>query len=243
MIRGMLRLPPALVLAALVAGCGTSSSDTTGATDASTGTTDASAGPSTSNSETMAMTMTTSPDDTSTTTGSPTTTMAPDTSATETVDPATTEPMETSETDPTTTTDPTTGTTETTDATETTTTDAESSSTGEPLDPDCGLGDGPDFMITNQGFADYVIDGANDPSITVVRGCSYTFNLDAAGHPFLIKTVQGSGAGNAYNTGVTNNGEDFGVIEWDVAANAPDDLFYNCQFHAAMAGTIQVIDG
>lgn len=106
----------------------------------------------------------------------------------------------------------------------------------------CLAGDGPNFSVTNNGFSDYVINGANDPGLTVVRGCSYTFNVNAVGHPFLIKTVQGSGLLNTYNDGVTNNGVQNGALSWTVPIGAPDSLFYNCQFHAAMTGTITVID-
>jgi hypothetical protein len=118
------------------------------------------------------------------------------------------------------------------------------SSSGDPTtggDP-CDAGDGPDFAVTNNGAVDYVINGVNDPPLTVVRGCSYTFNINAVGHPFLIKTVQGSGAANSYNDGVVGNGAQNGAITWDVSMAAPDSLFYNCQFHGGMTGTIMVID-
>jgi hypothetical protein len=98
------------------------------------------------------------------------------------------------------------------------------------------------FAVTNAGFADYVINGFNDPPLTVVRGCSYTFNVNAPGHPFLIKTVQGTGVVNSYNDGVVGNGTANGVITWDVSMAAPNNLFYNCQLHAPMTGTITVID-
>jgi hypothetical protein len=120
-----------------------------------------------------------------------------------------------------------------------------SSSSGDPTTGgmvDCSAGDGPDFMVTNNGFSDYVIDGVNDPPLTVVRGCSYTFTVNAPGHPFLIKSVQGTGVANSYDDGVVGNGTQSGVITWDVSMAAPDALFYNCQFHAPMTGTITVID-
>jgi hypothetical protein len=106
----------------------------------------------------------------------------------------------------------------------------------------CTLGNGPVFTVTNNGFQDYVIDGAFDPDLTVVRGCTYTFNVNNPGHPFLIKTVQGSGFANAYNVGVTNNAVESGVLTWTVATDAPATLFYNCGAHSAMTGTIDVID-
>ena len=107
----------------------------------------------------------------------------------------------------------------------------------------CTLGAGPVFTVTNSGFTNYVIDGSFDPDLTVVRGCTYTFNVDAPGHPFLIKFIRGAGFGNSYDVGVTNNGTEFGALTWTVAANAPSTLFYNCGAHSAMTGTINVING
>lgn len=119
---------------------------------------------------------------------------------------------------------------------------SEGSSSGGAL-PNCDAGDGPDFTVTNNGLSDYVIDGVNDPDLTVVRGCSYTFTINAVGHPFLIKTVQSAGLTNTYDDGVTNQGAQNGMLTWDVPLDAPNTLFYDCQFHAAMTGTINVIDG
>src|SRR6185503_14706208 len=76
---------------------------------------------------------------------------------------------------------------------------------------------------------------------TVVRGSTITFNVNAVGHPFWIKTVASTGSANAYNDGVTNNGDDVGAVTWTVAANAPSNLFYNCGVHSAMTGTITVL--
>lgn len=109
-------------------------------------------------------------------------------------------------------------------------------------DDPCSAGDGPTFAVSNSGFSDYLINGVGDPAITVVRGCSYSFNVNASGHPFLLKTVQGNGTGNLVSDGVVGNGAQVGSITWTVAASAPSTLFYNCQFHSAMTGTINVID-
>jgi hypothetical protein len=124
-----------------------------------------------------------------------------------------------------------------------TTASADSSSSGNPVGPDCSLGDGPTFAVSNAGSADYVIDGVNDPALTVVRGCTYTFDVSASGHPFFINTVQGTGTDNAYDAGVTGNGTESGQIVWEVAVDAPDSLFYNCEFHDGMTSTITVISG
>jgi len=77
--------------------------------------------------------------------------------------------------------------------------------------------------------------------LTLTEGQTYTFNINASGHPFWIKTVSSTGTGNQYNTGVTNNGTDNGTITFVVPFGAPSTLYYNCQYHSSMAGTINII--
>jgi hypothetical protein len=52
--------------------------------------------------------------------------------------------------------------------------------------------------------------------------------------------VQSIGTASAYNNGVTGNGTESGTLTFVVPANAPSTLFYNCQFHASMTGTINI---
>ncbi|AVP97572.1 hypothetical protein C7S18_10355 [Ahniella affigens] len=107
----------------------------------------------------------------------------------------------------------------------------------------CAAGIGASIAVSTEGApGSYTVNGASNRNFTVVRGCSYTFMVSASGHPFLLKSVQGAGSGNQYNDGVANNGAQTGTITWTVAANAPGALFYNCQFHPPMTGTITVID-
>ncbi len=98
------------------------------------------------------------------------------------------------------------------------------------------------LTVTNQGMAAYMIDGAANPTLTLCRGSTYTFAVNATGHPFYIKTVASVGNTNAYNTGVTGNGMDVGNVVFVVDASAPNTLFYNCSVHAAMTGTINVVN-
>jgi len=97
------------------------------------------------------------------------------------------------------------------------------------------------FNVTNNGSGNYVIDGESNPLLTLTRGITYTFNIAAPSHPFWIKTTQTIGTNDQYNTGVTNNGEDNGVITFTVTDSAPDTLYYNCQYHASMQGVISII--
>jgi hypothetical protein len=96
--------------------------------------------------------------------------------------------------------------------------------------------------VTNSGMTAYLIDQVSNPDLTFCRGSTYTFAVSAPGHPFYIKTVQGTGTGNAYADGVTNNGATAGDIVFVVPSTAPATLFYDCSIHAAMTGTIHIVD-
>lgn len=98
------------------------------------------------------------------------------------------------------------------------------------------------FNVTNNSSGNYVINGQSNPTLTITEGETYTFNINATGHPFWIKTNTSTGTANQYNDGVTNNGTDNGVITFVVPFTAPSTLYYNCQFHSSMAGVINVID-
>jgi len=105
---------------------------------------------------------------------------------------------------------------------------------------------GSTYTVTNQGLNNYVFNGGGfvdqtDPTLTVVRGATYVFNVNATGHPFWIKTAQVTGTGSAYNVGVTNNGTSSGSIIWEVSDTAPSTLYYICQIHSGMSGTINVV--
>jgi hypothetical protein len=98
------------------------------------------------------------------------------------------------------------------------------------------------FNVTNDGSSNYLINGQSDPTLTLTEGQTYTFNVNATGHPFWIKTVSSTGTGNAYNSGVTNNGTASGTITFVVPYDAPSTLYYNCEFHSSMAGIINITD-
>lgn len=96
------------------------------------------------------------------------------------------------------------------------------------------------FEVTNIGAGAYDIDGQANPTLNLERGKTYIFNINALGHPFWIKTSQTTGTGDAFNDGVFNNGTQDGTIVFTVPANAPSTLFYICQFHGSMTGTISI---
>ncbi len=96
--------------------------------------------------------------------------------------------------------------------------------------------------VSNRGASDFVISQKNDPDITLERGKTYEFNVDAPGHPFWIKSISSVGTGNDYSLGVTNNGTASGTITFAVPLDAPDQLYYNCQIHSQMNGKINIVN-
>lgn len=103
------------------------------------------------------------------------------------------------------------------------------------------------YDVVNDGASAYLFSGngltnSTNPNITLVRGETYTFTVNASGHPFYINNTQGTGTANAYNSGVTNNGAQSGTVTFTVPNDAPNSLFYNCEFHSSMTGTITITD-
>ncbi len=103
------------------------------------------------------------------------------------------------------------------------------------------------FSVGNNGATSYTFGGngfsnLENLNFTLRRGETYTFNVSAPGHPFIIKTVQGTGTDNAFNDGVENNGSSDGAITFQVPNDAPNTLFYNCEFHGSMTGILSIID-
>lgn len=98
------------------------------------------------------------------------------------------------------------------------------------------------YTVTNSGASDYVFNSVVDPTLTLRRGTTYTFNLSVSGHPFYIKTAQVTGTGSAYNDGVTTNGAETGAFTFTVPMTAPSTLYYICSLHGAMTGIINIIN-
>lgn len=102
------------------------------------------------------------------------------------------------------------------------------------------------FNVVNSGASAYLFDNASDynsgsninPAIKLYRGFTYKFNVSASGHPFIIAT--GTTGNTPYTVGVTNNGDDVGIITFKVPQDAPSALHYICQFHPSMTGTITI---
>ena len=87
----------------------------------------------------------------------------------------------------------------------------------------------------------------NNPTVTLYRGNTYKFHIEAKGHPFWIMTepyregVDEDGSTSViYSTGVTNGGADQGTVTFTVPSNSPDVLYYQCGNHDAMHGVLSI---
>ena len=104
-----------------------------------------------------------------------------------------------------------------------------------------------EFSVVPNGSSAYTFDGTgthsdDNPTLYLYRGMTYEFNVNASGHPFYIKTTAGTGTGDQYTDNVTNNGVEVGTLTFEVQMDAPDTLYYQCSVHAAMVGTIVILD-
>ena len=101
------------------------------------------------------------------------------------------------------------------------------------------------IAVTASSNTNYTLSGkdrngdvsGNDPGLTFKVGDEVTFSVNAAGHPFYLKTVAGTGTGNQIS-GVTNNGTTSGSVVW--TPTAAGTYYYQCGPHAAMVGTITI---
>ena len=98
-----------------------------------------------------------------------------------------------------------------------------------------------DYYITNSGSGSYTVNGVANGPVEFIKGKKYRVHVAATGHPFWIQAVSGEySSGNVYSTGIIGNGTQSGHIIVELPQNAPDNLYYACEFHSSMAGAILV---
>jgi plastocyanin len=110
------------------------------------------------------------------------------------------------------------------------------------------------LSTTNNGASSYRFDQygtADNPTVYAINGTTIAFNLNVAGHPFLIQT---SGGAN-YNEGLTHvttagvvttgsaaQGKTSGTLYWKIPISISGNYRYICSIHGAMVGTITIKD-
>ncbi len=107
------------------------------------------------------------------------------------------------------------------------------------------------FSVTNAGSGAYLFDQypGNNPDIYLHPGQTVSFNINAAGHPFLIRQSNG---GTLYNIGLTHvsttgvvstesnaQAKVTGTLIWKVPYSLVGNRYvYQCQNHAGMVGNL-----
>ena len=67
----------------------------------------------------------------------------------------------------------------------------------------------------------------SNPTLTLYKGQTYTFDIDAEDMPFTIRTsVKVDDDSNLYNTGVSQQKVEKGKVTWEIDLEAPDTLYY-----------------
>lgn len=99
------------------------------------------------------------------------------------------------------------------------------------------------YQVSNSGSSSWEIDNVSgDPTLTLVRNQTYFFTVNASGHPFQLQTTSGAyNSSNSFSSGVVGSGTQSGGITFSVPVGAPSTLYYVCQFHQSMNGTINII--
>jgi hypothetical protein len=121
-----------------------------------------------------------------------------------------------------------------------------------------------DIFVEGASFLDYRVTIGNDeggmldPILYLKRCKTYTFNVNARGHPFVIKTQPGIGLENILDLSqndsdyyeahgsfpsVQNQGIEQGTFTFLARKNAPTEgLFYQCTLHEDMVSFFMIVD-
>ena len=106
--------------------------------------------------------------------------------------------------------------------------------------------------VSAEDFRNYILNGTdrngsvsgNDPTVTVNKGDTIIFNIDASRHPFYIKTKFSRGSGNQVITGKLSGtpGTQSGKLSWNTTGVSAGKYYYVCSPHATfgMGGSIIV---
>ena len=102
--------------------------------------------------------------------------------------------------------------------------------------------------IVNSGASAYLFSSATDrngtlsganPYVVVDKGDTITWSVNASGHPFYIKDVQGAGTNNQ-TANVTGQGVTSGTISYTPRVDGRK--YYQCSNHTDMNGPIYIVD-
>ena len=106
--------------------------------------------------------------------------------------------------------------------------------------------------VSSEDYRNYILNGTdrngsvsgNDPTVTVNKGDTIIFNIDASRHPFYLKTKFSRGSDNQVITGKLSGtpGTQSGILSWNTVGVSAGKYYYVCSPHATfgMGGSIIV---
>ena len=106
--------------------------------------------------------------------------------------------------------------------------------------------------VSAESYRNYILSGTDrngsvsgeDPTVTLNKGDTIIFDVDASRHPFYIKTEFSRGGGNQVTTGTISGtpGTQNGKLSWNTTGVSAGKYFYVCSPHASfdMGGAIIV---
>ncbi len=106
--------------------------------------------------------------------------------------------------------------------------------------------------VSAESYRNYILSGTDrngsvsgeDPTVTLNKGDTIIFDVDASRHPFYIKTEFSRGGGDQVITGTISGtpGTQNGKLSWNTTGVSAGKYFYVCSPHASfgMGGTIIV---
>ena len=99
------------------------------------------------------------------------------------------------------------------------------------------------YTITLSETSNYLSNHSTDinPIFNLIRGLTYYFVIHSPGYPFWINRTGQLHHLIAFDN-IINNGTDNGTIIFTVPMNAPDILYYNCQYNSSIFGEIHICD-
>ena len=98
--------------------------------------------------------------------------------------------------------------------------------------------------IQNGNNVSYVINGnlEQNPTIELYKGQTYTFDISSPDMPFTIRTERSLDANTIFETGISNDNIEDGLLTFTVPLNAPARLYYQNSNDINAGGVIRIAE-
>lgn len=96
-----------------------------------------------------------------------------------------------------------------------------------------------DFIVSANANFQWVVNGTVQPTLTLTRGETYTFDLTAFTdeHPFLINDQANNQFGTIYLPQASGT-----IVPFTPTSLMPNTIYYHCSVHSGMKGTITLLN-